>query len=61
MRVHNDEHRYVAGSLKTGRYAPISGVVGTYVRPTLTEQGIDVDRFIQENYALIQKLMKGNR
>lgn len=28
-------------------------------KPTLTKQGIDVDRFIRENHALIEKLRKG--
>ena len=30
-------------------------------KPTLTQQGIDVDKFIRENHALIEKLMKGKR
>lgn len=29
-------------------------------KPTLTEQGIDVDEFIRDNYQLIQRLRKGN-
>lgn len=28
-------------------------------KPTLTQQGIDVDEFIRENHALIQRLRKG--
>lgn len=28
--------------------------------PTLTQQGIDVDEFIRDNYQLIQRLRKGN-
>lgn len=28
-------------------------------KPTLTQQGIDVDEFIRENHALIEKLRKG--
>lgn len=28
-------------------------------KPTLTQQGIDVDRFIRENHALIERLRKG--
>lgn len=27
-------------------------------KPTLTQQGIDVDEFIRENHALIEKLRK---
>lgn len=27
-------------------------------KPTLTQQGIDVDKFIRENHALIEKLRK---
>lgn len=27
--------------------------------PTLTQQGIDVDKFIHDNHALIQRLRKG--
>lgn len=30
-------------------------------RPTLTQQGIDVDEFIRENHALIERLRKGTR
>lgn len=59
MRRHNDEHRFVPGTRQTGDYQPIGGVVGTYVKPTLTEQGIDVDAFIKDNYELIQRLRKG--
>lgn len=28
-------------------------------KPTLTQQGIDVDKFISENHALIERLRKG--
>ena len=28
-------------------------------KPTLTQQGIDVDAFIRDNHALIEKLRKG--
>lgn len=30
-------------------------------KPTLTQQGIDVDAFIRKNHALIEKLRKGKR
>lgn len=30
-------------------------------KPTLTQQGMDVDKFIRENHALIEKLRKGTR
>lgn len=30
-------------------------------KPTLTQRGIDVDGFIRENHALIEKLRKGTR
>lgn len=30
-------------------------------KPTLTQRGIDVDRFIRENHALIERLRKGTR
>lgn len=30
-------------------------------KPTLTQQGIDVDAFIRENHALIENLRKGAR
>lgn len=30
-------------------------------KPTLTQQEIDVDEFIRENHALIEKLRKGKR
>lgn len=30
-------------------------------KPTLTQQGIDVDEFIRENHALIENLRKGTQ
>lgn len=30
-------------------------------KPTLTQQGIDVDAFIRKNHALIERLGKGTR
>lgn len=30
-------------------------------KPPLTQRGIDVDKFIRENHALIEKLRKGTR
>lgn len=30
-------------------------------KPTLTQQGIDVDEFISENHALIENLRKGTQ
>lgn len=30
-------------------------------KPTITQQGIDVDEFIRENHALIERLRKGTR
>ena len=30
-------------------------------KPTLTQRGIDVDKFIRENHALIERLRKGTR
>lgn len=30
-------------------------------KPTITQQGIDVDAFIYKNHALIEKLRKGTR
>lgn len=30
-------------------------------KPTLTQQGIDVDKFIRENHARIEKLRKGTQ
>lgn len=30
-------------------------------KPTLTQQGIDVDAFIYDNHALIERLRKGTR
>lgn len=29
-------------------------------KPTLTQQGIDVDEFIRQNHRLIERLRKGN-
>ena len=47
MKPHNDGHYFVPGSRQTGRYEPRGFMVGSYIRPTLTEQGIDVDEFIK--------------
>ncbi|RGY74514.1 hypothetical protein DXA22_10120 [Bifidobacterium pseudocatenulatum] len=30
-------------------------------KPTLTQQGIDVDKFIHDDHALIERLRKGTR
>lgn len=30
-------------------------------KPTLTQQGMDVDKFISDNHALIENLRKGTR
>lgn len=30
-------------------------------KPTLTQQGIDVDAFIRKNHALVERLRKGTR
>lgn len=30
-------------------------------KPPLTQQGMDLDKFIRENHALIEKLRKGKR
>lgn len=30
-------------------------------KPTLTQQGIDVEKFIRKNHALIERLRKGTR
>lgn len=30
-------------------------------KPTLTQQGMDVDKFIHDNHVLIEKLRKGTR
>lgn len=30
-------------------------------KPTITQQGIDVDKFISDNHALIENLRKGTR
>ena len=59
MRQHHDDHIFVLGSRQTGRYESRGFMVGSYVKPTLTEQGIDVDQFIRDNYPLIQRLRKG--
>lgn len=55
----NDGHYFVPGSRQTGKYEPRGFMVGSYLKPTLTEQGTDVDQFIKNNYPLIQRLRKG--
>lgn len=56
MKPHNDGHYFVSGSGQTGRYESRGFMVGSYVKPTLTEQGIDVDNFIQDNHQLIERM-----
>lgn len=56
MKPHNDGHYFVSGSRQTGRYESRGFMVGSYVKPTLTEQGIDVDNFIQDNHQLIERM-----
>lgn len=57
----NDGHYFVPGSRQTGRYEPRGFMVSSYVKPTLTQQGIDVDKFINDNHAFIENLRKGTR
>lgn len=59
MMTHHDDHSFVPGTRQTGKYRPIGFMVGSYEKPTLTEQGIDVDGLIAENRALIEDLRKG--
>lgn len=61
--------------MKNGRFVPVTRIqsspdvtsdgkarVGDGTgRPTLTQQGIDVDKFIRNNHALIENLRKGTR
>lgn len=59
--------------MKNGRFIPVTRVksrpnVTSDVKarvdtgkPTLTQQGIDVDTFIRENHTLIENLRKGTR
>lgn len=59
--------------MKNGTFIPVTRVQSSpYVKndgkarfdtgkPTLTQQGIDVDGFIRENHALIENLRKGKR
>jgi len=59
--------------MKNGRFVPVTRIESSpdvtsdgkaHVdtgKPTLTQQGIDVDGFIRENHALIENLRKGTR
>lgn len=57
--------------MKNGRFVPVTRIQSSpnvtsdgkarvdTGKPTLTQQGIDVDEFIRENRRLIEKLRKG--
>lgn len=57
--------------MKNGRFVPVTRIQSSpdvtsdgkarvdTGKPTLTQQGIDVDKFIHDNHALIQRLRKG--
>lgn len=59
--------------MKNGRFVPVTRIQSSpdvkndgkaHVdtgKPTLTQQGIDVDAFIRENRRLIERLRKGTR
>lgn len=59
--------------MKNGRFVPVTRIKSSpnvtsdgkarvdTGKPTLTQQGIDVDKFIHDNHALIEKLRKGTR
>lgn len=51
------------GSRVTSRPTVTSDVKARFGdnKPTLTQQGIDVDKFIHDKHALIEKLRKGTR
>lgn len=61
------------GEMKNGMFVPVTRIQSSpdvksdgkarvdTGKPTLTQQGIDVDAFIYENHALIEKLRKGTR
>ena len=52
-----------SGSRVTSRPTVTSDVKARFGdnKPTLTQQGVDVDAFIRKNHALIEKLRKGKR
>lgn len=52
-----------SGSRITSRPTVTSDVKARFDtgKPTLTQQGIDVDTFIHNNHALIERLRKGKR
>lgn len=59
--------------MKNGRFVPVTRIQSSpdvksdgkarvdTGKPTLTQQGIDVDAFIYENHALIENLRKGTQ
>lgn len=61
------------GEVKNGMFVPVTRIQSSPDvtsdgkarfadgKPTLTRQGIDVDAFIRENHALIERLRKGTR
>lgn len=61
------------GEMKNGRFVPVTRIQSSpnvtsdgkarvdTGKPTLAQQGIDVDAFIRENRRLIEKLRKGTR
>lgn len=61
------------GEVKNGMFVPVTRIQSSpnvksdgearvdTGKPTLAQQGIDVDEFICENHALIERLRKGKR
>lgn len=59
------------GEMKNGMFVPVTRIQSSpnvtsdgkarvdTGKPTLTQQGIDMDKFIRENHALIERLRKG--
>lgn len=59
------------GEMKNGMFVPVIRIQSSpnvtsdgkarvdTGKPTLTQQGIDMDKFIRENHALIERLRKG--
>lgn len=59
MKRHHDDHIFVPGTRRTGQWTGTGFKGGSYIGPSLTERGVDVDEFIQENRPLIERMREG--
>ena len=59
MRQHHDDHSFVPGTRRACQWTDAGFKGGSYIGPSLTERGVDVDEFIHDNHALIEWMREG--